>query len=231
MTEAVSMATDRETDDYRPLSTLAVCSGVSGLLSGLAWITPTMLIMAIFGTLIGGMAVVALRRRTSEVAGMRIAVGGLAAALVCLLGGTAWHRHQYTIEVPAGFERVDLSDIFDAEIEDATPALLQLQGRRIAVKAYMDPFYSPDSTTGFTISRMESTGFGATARPGERLVVELAEGLNCDYSQAPVVISGLFDIESGIAGDGSRFRLILMDATLRPATSAIGLPMRNPRSC
>lgn len=230
MISTTSTSTDCH-NDYRPLSTLAVIGGILGGTSILAWMDPSLVAVATIAAITGFLAVVRLWGKSADVAGLRLAVGGLAISSVCLVGASVWHWHRYTIEVPAGFDRLDLSNIFDAELEDVTPNLLKLRGRHIAVKAYIDPFYSSNRATSFTISRMDSTGFGATARPGEVLVIELAEGSRCEYGPEAVVVSGVFDIERDLARDGPRFRLILREAALRPATSSIGLPVRNPRAC
>lgn len=222
---------DSTNNDYRRLSTLSVLSGTLGVLSVLAWTWPPFVAVAALAVMCGGITMLRLRGRSADIAGLRLAIAGGAISATCLFGSALWHWHRYDIEVPAGFERVELCDVFDANVEDVTPALLALQGRQVSVKAYMDPFHTSDGVATFTISRMDSTGFGATARPGEQLTVELARGMTCEYSDVPVVVSGMFDIQTRAAGDGPRFRLVLRDASLQPATSSIGVLPRNPRAC
>jgi hypothetical protein len=71
--------TDRQTSagswvEYRPLSVLAVSSGVLGGLSVLAWIAPPLVAVATIAALCGGISVLRLWGRSADVAGIRLAI-------------------------------------------------------------------------------------------------------------------------------------------------------------
>jgi hypothetical protein len=252
MTPSEAKAAPKET--YRRLSTHAVVSAVFGGLSLLAWISPPLVAVATIAAICGGIAVVRLQGRSADVAGIRLAMGGLAVSSICLMGASVWHWHRYTIEVPEGYQRVELTDIFSPQSGHSTaewvlderrwrdeptdeqrihvsPTALQLDGHRIAVKGYVDPIASHEPVSAFTMSRLGWTGFGSKADPGEQLNIQLANGDSTDYFAAPVVVSGVFHIETDSSNGKTQVRLVLKNAVVRPATSSIGLSPRNGGDC
>jgi hypothetical protein len=247
MTNETSIQRDAPLVAYRPDSVLAVISACAAPIAVSALMWPAMLTLAAASMILGCVAFWRLQTMKSVVAGVRVAATGLGLSVICLFGGSAWHWHQYAIEVPPGYERIDLSRILAPRI-DAPPvdqvlgqnrrrvdrsdrrttgtlaaSVLALDGRRVAVKAYMDPPTSITPAGEFTISSRRWSGFGSTPIPGEHLVVQLKAGADCEFAAKPVVVSGVFRVVTESSNGVTLTRLLLDDAIIRPATSTIGL--------
>ena len=97
---------------YKPIPPLAPVSALLGVcaLSGL--LSPLGLAFAVFGCVLGFLALRQIQRAEGDLGGGKIAILGVALSAVLLVSSTALHIYWYQTELPEGFQRVSFgSDI------------------------------------------------------------------------------------------------------------------------
>ena len=92
--------------NYRPVSSLAVCSLVLGLLSLVGIFLWIMLPVAVLTVILGGIAILSIRRWKGEYTGTGVAVAGIFFGSVTLVAGTFVQIQAFQHEVPAGYTRI-----------------------------------------------------------------------------------------------------------------------------
>ncbi len=135
-----------ETDDefvpYRAISKAAVLSLVFAVLSLLALLFPTLLVLPAIGLIFGFVAHRNLKKYPEELTGRVTALLGTAGCFLLLVGGSAMHTYIYFTEVPEGYTRITYADLQPTETLPGTniPKLPeQLDGKRIFIKGYVHP--------------------------------------------------------------------------------------------
>src|SRR5687767_2144187 len=82
-------------EPYRAISSAAISSAALGLISVLALLNWTMLVVPVFGAIAGWYALAQIRRRPNELAGRRVALGGVALSLLFLVVGATRLSYVY----------------------------------------------------------------------------------------------------------------------------------------
>ena len=145
-TESPSRADHAQYEQYRAISIAAVVALVFGLMSlfallGVIWDAPsTILSIPILGSIIGLLAVRKLKRQSSELTGMPVAVVGAVLSLIGLICGAAYSQYRYSTEVPDGYERISflsLEPVMSRPELPVSPESLALQGKKVFVKGYV----------------------------------------------------------------------------------------------
>ena len=128
---------------YRAISRAAVVSiacipiALLGLIPGFA----LLLVAAVIGVATGLLAVRTIRRWPEEYSGRTLAMIGIIANGLLLLGGSAHHAYAYATEVPEGYERVGF---YEFQQPDSLPDLptaraMEVDGKDIFLKGYIHP--------------------------------------------------------------------------------------------
>lgn len=133
---------DEELTPYRSISRGAVISFVLALLSTVALLFPTMLILPAIGLIFGLVARRNLKRYPDELTGRALAFLGTLGCLGLLVGGSIMHTYIYFTEVPEGYTRITYAELQPTETLPGTEAPRlpeQLDGKRIFIKGYVHP--------------------------------------------------------------------------------------------
>jgi hypothetical protein len=119
--EYVPHSSDNEFD-YHPVSSLAVCSLVLGLLSLVGIFLWIMLPVGLLAAVLGGIAIISIRRWQGEYSGTGVSIAGIFFGLTTMIAGSVVQVQAFQHEVPPGFQRISfVKDISAKEF---------VQGRR-----------------------------------------------------------------------------------------------------
>lgn len=145
-TESPSHTDHSQYEQYRAISIAAVVALVLGLMSlfsllGVVWDAPaSVLAIPVLGTIVGWLAIRKLKRRSSELTGMPVAIIGAILSVVSLVCGGAYFQYRYSTEVPDGYERVSflkLEPVLSRPELPVSPDALELEGKKVFVKGYV----------------------------------------------------------------------------------------------
>ncbi|GDY09855.1 hypothetical protein LBMAG52_33410 [Planctomycetia bacterium] len=186
---------------YKPIPPLAPVSALLGIcaLSGL--LSPLGLVFAVFGFVLGFLAVLQIQRADGDLGGRRLASLGVAMSAVLLVGGTGLHFYWYQTEVPEGYQRIsfgaDISKKGFVVEEDgegrAHPDIAALEGKPLFLKGFMYPEQNPEGISSFILCRDNGDCcFGGQPKLTDMIKVKLADGLTARYSAHMVSVAGVF---------------------------------------
>lgn len=129
-------------DRYRTLSRAAVGSVLMLTIGLVGLVSAPFLVLPGLGVLCGVWAWRNLRRYPDELSGRPLAAFGIIGSIVVLVGGAAWHIHEYVTEVPDGYLRISFDDLQPKAGPSPTDGLViptELDGQRVFVKGYVHP--------------------------------------------------------------------------------------------
>lgn len=193
--------------DYRALCSTAVASFVVGVLSIVAFLDWTLAVVPVCGIVLGGVALLQIRRSHGELTGHLLARLGVAFSLLFGTAGASWQSYVYLTEVPDGYERITYAALQHAEGEPGTavPASAQaLDGKRIFVKGYVYPGATKTGITQFILVRDNGVCCfgGTTPKQTDMIQVTLKDPLELTYSDQLRKLAGIFRVDPAIAVDG-----------------------------
>lgn len=185
---------------YKPIPPLAPVSALLGIcaLSGL--LSPLGLIFAVFGSVLGFMAMLQIQRADGDLGGRKLASVGVAMSAVLLVGGTGLHFYWYQTEVPEGFQRISFGADISKKgfvVEDgegrAHPDIAALEGKPLFLKGFMYPEQNLDGISSFILCRDNGDCcFGGQPKLTDMIKVKLTDGLTARYSAHMVSVAGVF---------------------------------------
>jgi len=139
---------------YRPLSSLAVCSLVLGLLSLVGIFLWIVLPVAVLVLALGGIALLSIRKWQGEYTGNGVAITGMLVSTIALAAGAYVQVNAYRHEVPSGFNRISfVRDISSKQFvtgrkgTQVNPEVAELVGKKIFFKGFV---YPPEQVTDLT---------------------------------------------------------------------------------
>lgn len=185
---------------YKPIPPLAPVSALLGIcaLSGL--LSPLGLIFAVFGSVLGFMAMLQIQRADGDLGGRKLACLGVAMSAVLLLSGTGLHVYWYQTEVPEGYQRISFGADISKKgfvVEDgegrAHPDIAALEGKQLFLKGFMYPEQNLDGISSFILCRDNGDCcFGGQPKLTDMIKVKLTDGLTARYSAHMVSVAGVF---------------------------------------
>jgi hypothetical protein len=197
---AISAAADSDYEQYRALSTAAVASLIVGLLSPLAILDWTLVVVPIVGALISLLALVKVRRNRAELSGEMLARVGLSLSLVFGVIGPGWLGYVYATEVPPGYERISYATLQPDETQPGQvipPTALGLEGKKVFIKGYVYPGNRTDGIQEFLLVRDQGDCcFGGNPKITERILVKLDDPLRLTYAPRLHRLGGVFHVEA-----------------------------------
>ncbi|HUY93261.1 MAG TPA: DUF4190 domain-containing protein, partial [Pirellulales bacterium] len=196
---------------YRVLSSLAVVSGVVGLLSVSALLDWMLCALPVVGIITGAMALKKIRANPAEYTGEKFALVGSVLSMAFLAGGISWHSYVYATEVPPDHERINYDML---QPDPSTPNQLvppgaeKLDGKKVFIKGYV---YQPSGgghTTGlkeFVLVRDKGQCcFGGDPKLTDMILVKLEGKLSAEFNMRVIKLAGTFHVSpsSGMHGLG-----------------------------
>ncbi len=215
--EDVSSSPDNEFN-YRPVSSLAVCSLVLGLLSLLGIFLWIVLPVAILAVVLGGIAVLSIRRWKGEYTGTGVAIAGIFFGLTTLIAGTVVQVHAFQHEVPDGYQRVSFIKDISAKdlvrgrrgVAKAHPDVEALVGKKIFFKGFVYPTGEYVGLTSFLILKdSKECCFGGQPDVKDKIGCILQNGKTCNYLAGRVSVAGTFRINPEYDGSPNKSLYIL----------------------
>lgn len=194
--------------EYRPVPVVAVVGCVLGVLSAMALLGVTGIVVAFLGLLISGFATLRIRAARGDLGGQRLALLGLGLSVVFLSSGVAWQRYQYLHEVPAGYARTsfteDISRKAFVTIDGQTgvsPEVQQLVDKPVFLKGFMYPTNQMHGLDSFVLVKDSGTCcFGGEPAVQDMIGVVMEPGQTVDYYQGRVSVSGVFELNTHYTG-------------------------------
>ena len=185
---------------YKPIPPLAPVSALLGIVALSGLLSPLGLVFAVFGSVLGFVALLQIKNSEGDLGGGKLATLGLATSALLLVGGTALHIYTYKTEVPEGYQRVSFGADISKKgfvVEDgegkAHPDIAALQGKPLFLKGYMYPEGQPDGITSFILCRDNGQCcFGGQPKLTDMIKVKLTKGMTAKYDPNMVSVAGTF---------------------------------------
>ncbi|HEX4148200.1 MAG TPA: DUF4190 domain-containing protein [Pirellulales bacterium] len=192
---------------YRPLSTLAVASCLWAVVALAALVDWSLLVLPIVGVVLGAIAWQRVRRHSDEMAGRGLAVGGMIANSIVLLGSWCTLAYVHAQEVPPGCIAVDYEQL---QPNPAVPGqqvsdfARQLNGHRVLLKGYALAGRQTENIKQFVLMRDNlSCCFGSDPKPTDMVAVTVAGARPWTYTKDLVRVAGTFHVVPA-AADGRK---------------------------
>lgn len=194
--------------NYRPVSSLAVCALVLGLLSLVGIFLWIMLPVGLLAIVLGAIAILSIRRWKGEYTGTGVAIAGILFGLVTLVAGTIVQINAFQHEVPEGYTRKSFVKDISAK-EPVTnhrgtkvhPDVEALVGQKIFFKGFV---YPTDQHTGLTsfllLKDSNECCFGGKPKATDMVGCVLLNGKTCNYMDGRVSVAGTFQLNPKYSG-------------------------------
>lgn len=197
---------------YRALSSMAVVSGVLGLLSASALLDWTLFVIPLAGIITGIAALKRIRANPGEYTGEGFALAGSMLSATFLLAGASWLSYAYATEVPEGHQRISY-DLLQPDSKTPNqlvpPSAVELDGKKVFIKGYV---YQPSGGGGYMSGLKEfvlvrdkgQCCFGGDPKLTDMIRVKLHGDLSAEFNMKVVSLAGTFHVEpaAGLHGLG-----------------------------
>lgn len=193
---------------YRALSSLAVVSGVLGVLSASAMLDWSLFVIPVVGIVAGAVALKKIRANPAEYTGEGFALAGSVLSMVFLVAGASWLSYSYATEVPEGHQRISY-DLLQPDAKTPNqiipPSAQELDGKKVFIKGYV---YQPSGghTTGlkqFVLVRDKGQCcFGGNPKLTDMILVKLRGSLSAEFNMRVVKLAGDFHVSPAAGVDG-----------------------------
>ncbi len=199
-----------------PSAILTLVLGIISLIAASAVIDLNIglfLIAPISGALIGFRALDSIKRY--EMAGKGIAITGLSASILGLVGGLSFAGIHYATEVPEGYTRISYRDLQPEGVELYPESAEALNEQKIFMKGYMYPTSEMEGITKFILCRDNGTCcFGGQPKMADMVEVTLPEELAIDFRTSLVTVGGTFRVDPTVAPSERGIIVYYLDADL-----------------
>ena len=185
---------------YKPIPPLAPVSVLLGIcaLSGL--LSPLGLVFAVFGVVLGFVALRQIDDSDSGLGGGKLAMAGMLTSMVLLVSGVALHIYWYQTEVPTGYQRISfgldiskkgfINEEGQGRVHDDIAAL---DGKSLFLKGYMYPGTQLDDLSTFLLCRDNGDCcFGGQPKLTDMIKVKMKGDLRAYHMQHLVSVAGVF---------------------------------------
>ena len=196
---------------YRPVPVSAVVGCVLGVLSAIALLGITGIVVAVLGVLVSGFSLLRVLRARGDLGGSRIATIGLGLSMLFLGSGVAYQTYLYKTEVPPGFERVsfanDISRKGFVNYQGQTavhPDVAALVGRKLFLKGFMYPTGQESELASFLLVKDSGTCcFGGQPKLVDMIGVAMEPGKTVDYYRGKVSVAGELELNTEYSGQNN----------------------------
>lgn len=202
---------------YRPVSSLAVCSLVLGLLSLVGIFLWIMLPVGLLAIALGAIAILSIRRWKGEYTGTWVAITGIFFGSVTLMAGTVVQINAFQHEVPEGFTRI--SFVKDISAKDFVtnhrgtkvhPDVEALVGKKVFFKGFVFPTDQYEGLTSFLLLKdSEECCFGGQPKLQDKVGCIMQAGKTTNYISGRASVAGTFRINQKFNGSGEESLYIL----------------------
>ena len=212
---------------YRPVSSLAVCTLVLGLLSLVGIFLWIMLPVALLTMVLGGIAILSIRRWQGEYTGTGVAIAGIFCGAVTLAAGTGVQVHAFQNEVPAGFARIsfikDISAkpfVSDRHGAKVNPDVEALAGKKVFFKGFVYPTDQHVGLTSFLLLKdSKECCFGGQPAMTDKVGCRMQGKKTTNYYAGRVSVAGTFRINPNYAEDAQNALYVLDCEIVEPSHS------------
>ncbi len=193
----LSDTTDLVNYPYREISRAAVISVILILpaMLGLIPAFSPMLVFAMLGVALGITGLRTIKRYPGEFSGRAVALCGLAANGLLLVGGVSEHSYIYATEVPEGYNRVAFYDLQQPEpLPDIpTSRAVEIDGEKIFLKGYIHPSSGSGLLRRFIlVPDLGTCCFGGQPRSTDMIEVTLTSGQTVKAGLSKLKLAGKF---------------------------------------
>lgn len=215
------LAHETATDDsYRALSGVTVAAAALALLSPLAFLDWWLVVVPLFGMVLGGVALRDIALRPAEVTGRGLSLAAITVSVVAFISGLGYQAYVYATELPPGFERLNYAMLqpLPGDPPTAVPdSALEMSGRNVLLKGYMYPGKQQQGIRQFLLVRDQGDCcFGGNPKITDRVLVTLAEPGGISFTARMRKIAGRFVVRpTGTAVLDGGVLYHLEDATIR----------------
>jgi len=186
---------------YRAIAGTAIAAAVLALLSPLAFVDWSLVVVPILGVVLGGLAYRTISQRPAEFTGRSLAIGAVVVSAISLVGGLVSLSRTYIAELPEGYQRIDYGMLQPLPGDPATmvpEAALGMDGKNVLLKGYMYPGKQQHGITQFLLVRDQGDCcFGGNPKITDRVLVQLKDPQHptgLDFSPRLTKIAGRFTI-------------------------------------
>jgi len=187
---------------YRPaLARRVVVIGTLLLLPGCIWtmgmIPPPVLMLPLFGLIMGGLGLSNIRKYPAELTGLTAARLGVLLGAALFVGGIACHAVIYSTEVPEGYQRLSFDVLkAGAQMPDIPPPpALEMDGQRVFIKGYIYPGQQRFDLKEFVlVPDLGTCCFGGSPKQTHMIEVFLDKDLTLDYSMTKRRLGGILKV-------------------------------------
>ena len=200
MSAEIQMTSTAESVDfpYRTISRAAIVSVFFAIVSAVGLI-PTfeamlaLSVMAIVAALVGLRSV---KKYPDEYSGRALALFGLIAALLILIGGVSMHSYLYLTEVPDGYDRVPFYQLQNPQSETLdrpTELAVEMNGKPVFIKGYIHPSSGGGMLRQFVlVPDLGTCCFGGQPKSSDMIQVTLMGGQTIKASLKRRKLAGKF---------------------------------------
>lgn len=189
-------------DDYREFHRGAAISAAFVLASLLAVLmfSPWLLLVPLFGCVIGAIAWRQIVAEPDVYTGAWLAQAGTTLCGLLLVGGGAWQAIDYVTEVPEGYDRrlgfAELQPDPDHPESPIPPAALELDGEKVFIKGYVYPDGQLRGIKQFILVPDRGTCcFGGQPKLTDMIQVTLQDGQTIEYSYFERKLAGVLHVD------------------------------------
>lgn len=187
---------------YRAIDKAAVASVILGIISFLGFFFPSLLALALFGLMLGILAIRNIRRFPMELVGMTPAVVGVLVSGGVLLAGASYHIHVYATEVPDGYARISFSNLQPARAHPelpVSPESLELDGKKVFIKGYVYPDGQKKNIKKFIlVPDMGTCCFGGQPKLTDMIEVTLEDPKRIEYAIKKRKLGGTLRVDTAL---------------------------------
>lgn len=189
---------------YRAVSGLAVFSLVIAVLSLPCLLLPIELGFlfiggAVLATILGIIAIRAIRQRPEELLGGSVAWCGMVLGLATFVFAVGSTIYVTATEVPEGYTRVNFYELSPNNKSPGMPfskKALELDGKRVYIKGYTAPGDQKYGLKQFTLVRdLGSCCFGGTPEPTHMMSVTFLNNLSINYGYGQRGVGGILRVD------------------------------------
>ncbi|MGL6194168.1 MAG: DUF4190 domain-containing protein [Thermoguttaceae bacterium] len=199
---------EEQVTEYKQIAAYSVGSLVFGFLSIITFLHWSLAVIPLIGIVLGVVSLRKIMHAPDEIGGFALTTSGIALCVVCWLGGYGWLTWNYFNAVPAGYTKIDFSElVLDPKTKKIPEHILQMaeKDEKIFVQGYMTGASSTSGIVNFVLVRTkEHCKFcSPTTNPADMITVHMTEGRTADYRNRPIRVGGTLKIDTNFALKGS----------------------------
>ena len=195
--------------EYHPVPPTAVIGCVLGVLSFMALLGVTGIVVAVLGVILSGLSLIKIVRSSGVYGGRTLALVGLLLSAVFAVSGCFYQRHLYLNEVPDGYERISFSRdvshnafITQNGLPEVNPKVLALQDKPVFLKGFVYPMEKMTGLSSFLLLKdSDECCFGGDPALEDMIGVLMEEGQTVDYYPGRVSVAGTFALNPNFSGN------------------------------